>query len=201
MLEKAAEKEEHAAVHPEPRMRKEGEKKMLTWWMLAGWTCLCLVGLHNRYKLFLLVNLLFIPIIPVLFFLLFFISPPAAGVFFFSWRVKLSKSNWKTFWGKFPNSAPPQPVVSDRTGEEKQKGKERWQTSVFLIKLCANSLEKYSRTHTHTLHTHSAHSAWYCFHAFNIWFSEYGLTLPHWNIQNKPWPEAFSVAVLIICYW
>lgn len=27
MLENAAEKEEHAAVHPEPRMRKEGEKR------------------------------------------------------------------------------------------------------------------------------------------------------------------------------
>lgn len=27
MLENAAEKEEHSAVHPEPRMRKEGEKR------------------------------------------------------------------------------------------------------------------------------------------------------------------------------
>lgn len=117
---------------------ERGRKKMLTWWMLAGWTCLCLVGLHNRYKLFLPVNLLlFIPVIPLhpsFLFFCFSLFPHLLLEFFFvleEWRgLKVTGRHFEVnFLTLRPSS--PRSVVSDRAGGGKTE-RERAMTNFCL---------------------------------------------------------------------
>lgn len=132
------------------RRRKE-LKKMVTWWMLAGWTCLCLVGLQNRYRLFPSLLLLFIPVIPLYpcFFPPFFIFPPAAGVL--SGQESPLKVTGLHFEGKFPNSAPPQTEFGKKNRKRKNDDK--------LLSFSLNSgWTHWNGTNTHILHAvHGQH--------------------------------------------